>query len=48
MHCFKKLEDCKKWYVVCFFLNKDGAGEDGLVDRRHLRRAPNWQQEDQG
>ena len=32
MHCFKKLEGCKKWDAVRFTLNKDGAGEDGPVE----------------
>jgi hypothetical protein len=31
MRFFKKLEGCNKWDVVRFSLNKDGAGEDGLV-----------------
>jgi hypothetical protein len=32
MHCFKKLEGCKKWDDIRLTLNKDGIGEDGPVD----------------
>ena len=31
MHCFKKLEGCKKWDAIRLTLNKDGIGEDGPV-----------------
>ena len=31
MHCFKKLEGCKKWDALRLTLNKEGVGEDGPV-----------------
>ena len=31
MHCFKKLEGCKKWDAIRLTLNKDCVGEDGPV-----------------
>jgi hypothetical protein len=32
MHCFEKLEGCKKWNTLCFTINKDGAGVDGPIE----------------
>jgi hypothetical protein len=32
MHCFKKIEGCKKWDANRLTLNKGGVGEDGHID----------------
>jgi hypothetical protein len=31
MHCFKKLEGCKKWDRVRLTLNDGKTGEEGLI-----------------